>query len=155
MRDTIWEPKLIHLRPSQLIFRLGQVKAVTPPRAVLLFPDSLQQMRADLQEAERRAEIPSGVGVWIMVTSCSLFCRGPRIWGANWFLIRAAVSAAAICSACSDANRGRVWNRDSGIGFSARLSTDGANGRWRRMGMWRRGQIAAGDPPSLSQICAR
>ncbi len=29
------------------------------------------------------------------MTSCSLFCTSPRIWGANWFLIRAAVSAVA------------------------------------------------------------
>lgn len=35
---------------------------------------------------------------WIQITSCSFYCRGPGIWGADWFLIRAAVSALAFCS---------------------------------------------------------
>lgn len=68
-----------------------------------------------------------------MMTSCSLFCRGPRIWGANWFLISAAVSAAAICSACSDTNRKKceIATQESGSVPGCQLTEPtGGGGGW-------------------------
>ena len=79
-------------------------------------------------EGEQRS--PSSAGARIEVTSC----RGPGIWGANWFLIRAAVSAVAFCSACRDGNGGKkceIRTQESGSVPGCQLTKPtGGGGGW-------------------------
>lgn len=141
-------PKLFFFFFS-LKFRLGHIKARIP-HLLSYFPRTPSKW-----EHTSRRQRGSSDPVWCRNRDDILrsLLRGPRIWGANWLLIRAAVSAVAFC--CRHKKQRKSVKSGLRIRSGASLSTDWAYRRWRRIGMWRTGQVAAGALHSLSQICAR
>lgn len=150
INDTTWGLGL-----SDVAYHSSNLGQVTLEKVLFhlpfIFPlelSSTHQRRADPQEAEEARSSLSWV--WAKWTRCprSLLCRGLRIRGANWFLIRAAISAVVSCSVCRDRNKEMILCQ----AVSWLRQREGGGGRGC---VERTGQMAAGDLPWLSQIFAR